>query len=169
MSDDVHDLPTLSDDDQTALQRWVRRQGLGETVTGVEPLAGGSQNIVVRLRVDDRPMVLRRPPAHPRPTSDKTMLREIAVLRTLAGTPVPHPGFIAGCDDPGVLGVVFYLMEEVDGFNPGTDVDPAYVDDAGMRHQVGLSYAASLARLGQVAWQGSPLAEIRRPGSFLER
>ena len=47
------------------------------------------------------------------------MLREIAALRTLAGTPVPHPGFIAGCDDLDVLGVVFYLMEEVDGFNPG--------------------------------------------------
>ena len=48
------------------------------------------------------------------------MLREIAVLRTLAGSDVPHPGFIAGCADLSVLGVVFYLMEEVDGFNPGT-------------------------------------------------
>ena len=58
------------------------------------------------------------------------MLREIAALRTLAGTPVPHPGFIAGCDDLDVLGVVFYLMEEVDGFNPGDDMDDAYVRDA---------------------------------------
>src|SRR5258708_827230 len=38
-----------------------------------------------------------------------------------------------------------------------------------MRHQVGLSYAASLAQLGNVAWEGSPLAELKRPGSFLER
>ncbi len=90
-------------------------------VTDVEPLTGGTQNIVVRLHIDGRPMVLRRPPVHPRPTSDKTMLREIAALRTLAGTPVPHPGFIAGCDDLDVLGVVFYLMEEVDGFNPGDE------------------------------------------------
>ena len=134
-----------------------------------EPLTGGSQNIVVRLRLDGRPMVLRRPPAHPRPTSDKTMLREIAVLRTLAGTPVPHPGFIAGCDDLDVLGVVFYLMEEVDGFNPGNEMAEAYVRDAGMRHQVGLSYAGGLARLGNVAWEGSPLAAIKRPGSFLAR
>ena len=111
----------------------MRDQGLGSTVTDVEPLTGGTQNIVVRLRVDGRPMVLRRPPLHPRPTSDKTMLREIAALRTLAGTPVPHPGFIAGCDDLDVLGVVFYLMEEVDGFNPGDSMDEAYVrnDDHG--------------------------------------
>ncbi|MDT5401371.1 MAG: hypothetical protein QOK33_4602, partial [Mycobacterium sp.] len=99
MADDVSEVPTLTDPDQAALQRWVRAEGLGSMVTDVEPLTGGSQNIVVRLHVDDRPMVLRRPPQHPRPTSDKTMLREIAVLRTLAGTSVPHPGFIAGCED----------------------------------------------------------------------
>jgi aminoglycoside phosphotransferase (APT) family kinase protein len=169
MPDDAQQLPTLSQDDQIALQRWVGEQGLGSTVTDVEPLTGGTQNIVVRVHVDGRPMVLRRPPLHPRPTSDKTMLREIAALRTLAGTSVPHPGFIAGCDDLDVLGVVFYLMEEVDGFNPGSEMSEAYVTDADMRHQVGLSYAASLAQLGNVAWEGSPLAELKRPGSFLER
>jgi aminoglycoside phosphotransferase (APT) family kinase protein len=163
------DAPTLTDEDQTALQGWVRAAGLGSEVADVEPLTGGSQNIVVRLRIDDRPMVLRRPPQHPRPTSDKTMLREIAVLKTLAGTPVPHPGFIRGCEDLDVLGVVFYLMEEVDGFNPGNEMAQPYVDDPIMRHDVGPSYAASLAQLGNVEWEGSPLAAIRRPGSFLAR
>jgi aminoglycoside phosphotransferase (APT) family kinase protein len=169
MPDEAQQLPTLSDGDQIALQRWVREQRLGSTVTDVEPLTGGTQNIVVRVLVDGRPMVLRRPPLHPRPTSDKTMLREIAALRTLAGTSVPHPRFIAGCDDLDVLGVVFYLMEEVDGFNPGSEMSEAYVTDADMRHQVGLSYAASLAQLGNAAWEGKPLAELKRPGSFLER
>ena len=159
----------LSEADQAALQVWVRQQGLGSTVTDVAPLTGGTQNIVVRVHIDGRPMVLRRPPLHPRPTSDKTMLREIAALRTLAGTTVPHPGFIAGCEDLDVLGVVFYLMEEIDGFNPGSDMSEAYVRDAGMRHDVGLSYAASLAQLGNVEWEGKPLAELKRPGSFLER
>jgi len=82
---------TLSDAGREALQRWIRRTGIGSTVSEVEPLTGGSQNIVVRLEVDGRPMVLRRPPEHPRPTSDNTMRREIAVLTTLAGTTVPHP------------------------------------------------------------------------------
>ncbi|MCP9274412.1 phosphotransferase family protein [Mycolicibacterium arenosum] len=169
MVDDASALPTLDDADRDAVQAWVRKQGLGSDVTDVAPLTGGTQNIVVHLRIDGRPMVLRRPPLHPRPTSDKTMLREIAVLRTLAGTDVPHPGFIAGCDDLDVLGVVFYLMEEVDGFNPGNEVAAPYVSHPEMRHRVGLSYAASLARLGDVAWEGSPLAAIRKPGSFLER
>jgi len=136
MPDDAQQLPTLSDDDRAALQHWVREQGIGSSVTDVEPLTGGTQNIVVRVRVDGRSMVLRRPPLHPRPTSDKTMLREIAALRTLAGTPVPHPGFIAGCDDLNVLGVVFYLMEEIDGFNPGSEMDEAYVRDPEMRRTI---------------------------------
>jgi aminoglycoside phosphotransferase (APT) family kinase protein len=169
MPDDAQQLPTLNDHDQAAVQRWVREQGLGSEVTDVEPLTGGAQNIVVRLHVDGRPMVLRRPPLHPRPTSNNTMLREIAALSTLAGTPVPHPGFIAGCDDLDVLGVVFYLMEEVDGFNPGDSMDEAYVRNAEWRHQVGLSYAGSLAQLGNARWEGKPLAELKRPGSFLER
>ncbi|WP_422748649.1 phosphotransferase family protein [Mycobacterium sp. WMMD1722] len=170
MPEDAPELPSLSRDDVVALTRWVRATGLGDTVTDVAPLTGGTQNVVVRgVHVDGRPMVLRRPPVHPRPTSDKTMQREIAVLRTLAGSDVPHPGFIAGCADLDVLGVVFYLMEEVDGFNPGTEVSQVYSRDAGVRHAVGLSYAASLARLGRVDWEGSELAAIRRPGSFVGR
>lgn len=160
---------TLSDADQDALQYWIRRAGIGTAVSDVEPLTGGSQNIVVRLNVDGTPMVLRRPPPHPRPTSDNTMRREIAVLQTLKGTDVPHPRLIAGCEDLDVLGVVFYLMESIDGFNPGTEVDDAYVRDAGMRQRVGLSYAGSLAALGRVSWEGSPLAALKRPGSFLAR
>jgi aminoglycoside phosphotransferase (APT) family kinase protein len=98
-ADRTAELPgTLDDAAVVALTNWVRRQDLGADVTDVEPLAGGTQNVVVRLRVDGRPMVLRRPPPHPRPNSNRTMLREIAVLRTLAGSGVPHPGFVAGCD-----------------------------------------------------------------------
>ncbi len=169
MPDDVQELPTLSATDQDAIGRWLREQRIGTTLTDVAPLTGGTQNIVVGMSVDGRRMVLRRPPLHPRPTSDKTMLREIAVLRTLAGSAVPHPGFIAACTDLDVIGVVFYLMEEVDGFNPGTDVSEAYRDDADLRYRVGLSYAGSLAELGNVAWENSELAAIRRPGSFLAR
>ena len=160
---------TLDGTAVAALTSWVRAQGLGETVSDVVPLAGGSQNVVVRLCIDGRRLVLRRPPPHPRPNSDRTMQREIAVLSTLADSSVPHPRIVAACEDLDVLGVVFYLMEEVDGFNPGNEITAAYVDDPAMRHQVGLNYAADVARLGQAPWQGSALEHWKRPGSFLDR
>jgi aminoglycoside phosphotransferase (APT) family kinase protein len=121
------------------------------------------------MRVDGHSVVLRRPPEHPRSTSNKTMLREIAVLRTLAGSAVPHPEFICGCEDLDVLGVVFYMMAHVDGFNPGKEVAQAYAERPGFQHDVGIDYATGLAKLGQVPWEGSPLAALKRPGSFLER
>ena len=128
---------TLDDNAIGALGDWVRSEGIGTEVTDVVPLAGGSQNVVVRLKIDGRSLVLRRPPPHPRPNSNRTMQREIAVLRTLAGSAVPHPAIVASCEDLDVLGVVFYLMEEVDGFNPGNEVTPAYVADSVMRHRSG--------------------------------
>ena len=160
---------TLDDDAVAALRDWVRAQGIGADVTDVVPLAGGSQNVVVRVRIDGRSLVLRRPPPHPRPNSNRTMQREIAVLRTLAGSAVPHPEIVASCEDLDILGVVFYLMDEVDGFNPGNEITPAYVNDPAMRHRVGLHYAADVARLGQASWEGSELEAWKRPGSFLER
>ena len=160
---------TLDDAAVAALTGWVRAKSIGSEVTDVVPLTGGSQNVVVRLSIDGRRLVLRRPPPHPRTNSDRTMQREIAVLRTLAGSRVPHPAIVAACEDTAVLGVVFYLMEEVDGFNPGNEITPAYAHDAAMRHQVGLNYAADVARLGRADWQGRPLEQWRRPGSFLER
>ena len=160
---------TLDDTAVAAVTEWVRAEGIGTDVGDVVPLAGGSQNVVVRLRVDGRALVLRRPPPHPRPNSDRTMQREIAVLRTLADSAVPHPRLVAACEDLDVLGVVFYLMDEVDGFNPGNEIAPAYVRDAAMRREVGLNYAADVAALGLAPWEGSPLADWKRPGSFLER
>ena len=160
---------TLTEREVDALNGWIRAQRIGSGVTGVEPLTGGTQNIVVRLTIDDRTAVLRRPPLHPRPNSDRTMAREIAVLSTLAGSDVPHPRLIRSCEDLDVLGVVFYLMEDVDGFNPGTEVAPAYAGDAGLRHRVGLNYAGALARLGRARWRELPLQALQRPGSFLSR
>jgi hypothetical protein len=65
--------------------------------------------------------------------------------------------------------VVFYLMAEVDGFNPGNEASDAYARDETLRHRVGLHFAESLALLGNVPWEGSELEAMKRPGSFLAR
>ena len=40
MPDDAQSLPSLSEADQAAVERWVQQQGLGSAVTDVEPLTG---------------------------------------------------------------------------------------------------------------------------------
>lgn len=155
--------------DLDVLTAWLRRSGVGDQVGEVTALGGGTQNIVLLLDVDGHRLVLRRPPRHPRPDSDRTMLREIAVLQSLAGTDVPHPRLVAAEQDSSVAGAVFYVMEHVEGFNPGEEVPAAYVDDPTLRHEAALSVARVLAALGRVDAAHPALQPLRRSGSFLER
>ena len=88
--------------DWSALQVWLTSSpapGNGPVVAFRE-LAGGTQNHLFHLtREDGTEMVLRRPPRHPRPNSNETMLREARVLASLSGSDVPHPAFLAVCDE----------------------------------------------------------------------
>ena len=135
-----------------ALQAWLARSpapGNGPVVA-VRELTGGTQNHLFQLtREDGTAMVLRRPPRHPRPNSDKTMLREARVLAALSGSDVPHPAFHAVCDDPSVIGTCFHLGEVVDGFNPGSGLEGQY-DDPRWQHEFGLSMVDSIAALAVV-------------------
>lgn len=155
--------------DLAAVRRWGESV-LDGPITDVQRIGGGTQNIVLRLRWGGRDLVLRRPPEHPRASSNDALRREMQVLSALAGTDVPHPGYVAGCTDESVLGgVVFYLMEAVDGDNPGTDVGEPYRSDPAARRAAGLDTAAALARLASVDHEAVGLGGVGRPEGFLAR
>lgn len=154
--------------DLAAVAGWAAGQGLADgPLEDVRRIGGGTQNIVLRMRWAGRDLVLRRPPQHPRAGSNAALRREMLVLAALAGTDVPHPALVAGCADESVLGgVVFYLMEAVDGINPGEEPHPG--DDAA-RHGAALDVAAALARLGAVDHVALGLGHVGRPEGFLAR
>jgi aminoglycoside phosphotransferase (APT) family kinase protein len=156
--------------DIESLATWMTQQGLGSgPITDVTPLAGGTQNILLRLRRDGRDYVFRRPPLHPRPNSNETMRREARVLRALSGTDVPHPALIAACDDESVLGVAFYLMEPVDGFNPVGQLPQPHAGSPAMRHAMGLALVDGIAALGAVDYRAVGLDGFGKPDNFLGR
>lgn len=156
--------------DLAAVRRWGEGAGLDGPITDVRRIGGGTQNVVLRLRWDGRDLVLRRPPEHPRASSNDALRREMQVLSALAGSDVPHPGYVAGCTDTDVLGdVVFYLMEAVDGDNPGIEVGEPYRSDPAARHAAGLDTAAALARLASVDHEAVGLGGVGRPEGFLAR
>lgn len=156
--------------DIESLAAWMTDQGLGSgPLTHVTPLAGGTQNILLRFHRDGREYVFRRPPAHPRANSNETMRREARVLRALAGTAVPHPGLIADCGDEGVMGVAFYLMEPVDGFNPVGRLPEPHASSAEMRHAMGLALIDGIAALGALDHETLGLSDFGKPENFLGR
>lgn len=157
--------------DLGALADWMDGEGLtGGPIGGAEPLAGGTQNILLRFSRGGREYVFRRGPWHLRPRSNDVIRREALVLAALEGTDVPHPTLIAHCPDETVLdGAVFYLMEPVEGFNATVSMPALHASDAGVRHEMGLCAVDGIVRLGDVDHVAVGLADFGRPEGFLER
>src|SRR6266446_3424260 len=76
---------------------------------------GGSSNLTYLLTDGTREWVLRRPPPGPLLPTAHDMAREFRVLSALARTDVPAARPLAFCDDTGLLGAPFYLMERKRG------------------------------------------------------
>lgn len=160
--------------DLGALASWMDGQGLGGgPIADAERLTGGSTYILLRFARDARDYVLRLPPERKRPTGDEAMRREARVLAALAGSDVPHPGLIAACPTPDVLGAAFYLMEFVDGFNPARALPEASGTDLEWQGRVGLEMVDGVAAMGRLdvdarglgdpaKWEGWPERQVAR-------
>jgi len=156
--------------DVEALTGWMDEQGLGRgPLEDLESLGGGTQNILLRFKRAGRGYIFRRPPAHPRSNSNETMRREARVLAALADTNVPHPRLIAACSDESVLGVAFYLMEPIDGFNPIVGFPPLHAGSTAIRHRMGLALVEGIAALGSIDYRAVGLEAFGKPDNFLSR
>lgn len=156
--------------DLDALSSWMDGEGLGRgPLEEVTLLGGGTQNILLRFRRQDRAYVLRRPPPHLRANSNETMRREARMLAALAGSAVPHPGLIAACPDETVLGAAFYLMEPIEGFNPATGLPPLHAGSPEIRHRMGLAMVEGIAALGALDYRAVGLEGFGKPDHYLER
>ncbi len=156
--------------DWDALTGWMDSEQLGSGhVEVADSLGGGSQNILVRFARGGGDYVLRRPPLHQRENSNETMRREARLLKSLAGTKVPHPRLIAACGDETVLGAAFYLMEPVEGFNPVSGLPPLHAGSAEVQHRMGMALVEAMAELGALDYEALGLSDFGKPAGFLER
>ncbi|HLS78140.1 MAG TPA: phosphotransferase family protein [Nocardia sp.] len=150
--------------------KWMEEQGLpGGEFEEVTPLGGGTQNIMLRFVRGGRTFVLRRGPKHLRPKSNEVIKREARLLGALNGTDVKAPRVIAAAPDESVLGVYFYLMEPIEGFNPQTELPALHAGDAEIRRGMGLSAVEAIARLGELDYKEIGLEGYGKPEGFLER
>ena len=136
---------------------------------GVCALCNQWVRFLLRFDRAGRSYVLRRPPRRPRPESDEVMRREMKVLAALAGSDVPHPGFIAGEGDPAVLGTAFYLMEPVDGFNPTQGLPPYHAGDPAVRRRMGEAMVDAIVALSRIDPDAVGLSGLGKLDGWLER
>ena len=100
--------------DTRAVEAWI-----AQNVTGLTPpftwirLQGGHSNLTYRLQdAQGRSAVIRRPPMGELLPMAHDMAREWAVIRALAGTPVPVPPAYGFCDVPSVTGARLRMSAE---------------------------------------------------------
>ncbi len=137
-------------------------------LTGIGLISGGRSNLTYRLELEDRVIVLRRPPlGHVLPTAHD-MSREYRVLSALAGTDIPVPAPVAFCADAEVIGAPFYLMSHVTGEVLRTREQAAHVtpEQAGPLSDL---VVRMLAAIHAVDVGAVGLAGFGRPDGYLAR
>jgi len=132
----------------------------GDSGVGAEPSPVGENG--------PTQFVLRRPPRPPLPPSAHDVLREARLLRALAGTPARVPRVLAVCEDEGVIGCPFYVMELIAGEVIVSEVPPA-LDTPAHHRAIGEELIEALAEIHAVDWRAAGLQGFGKPTGYLER
>jgi aminoglycoside phosphotransferase (APT) family kinase protein len=150
------------------LEPWLDDHGLGDGELRAERIGEGHSNITFLIGRGGARFVLRRPPRPPLPPSAHDVLREARVVGALEDTPVRVPKVLATCDDESVLGVPFYVMEEVEG-TVITDAVPGELDTPEQRAAIGRELIEALAEIHDTDWRACGLEGFGKPTGYLER
>ncbi len=129
--------------------------------------ASGQSNPTFLLEAASGRYVLRRKPSGTLLKSAHAVEREYRVMKALAPSPVPVPAVHLLCEDVGVLGTAFFVMEFLDG---RIFWDPALPEIARDERS---AYFGELARvLGELAKLDTTtagLSDYGRAGGYVER
>jgi aminoglycoside phosphotransferase (APT) family kinase protein len=150
------------------LEAFLDAHGIGQGRLEAERIGEGHSNITFLVRRGDARVVLRRPPRPPLPPSAHDVLREARLLKALEGTPVRVPTVIAVGDDETVLGVPFYVMEEIHGSVLASAIPPALETDE-ERRRTAEELVDALVELHDVDWRACDLEGYGKPTGYLER
>jgi aminoglycoside phosphotransferase (APT) family kinase protein len=149
------------------LEAFLDEHDIGCGPLSVERIGEGHSNFTFLITRGDARVVLRRPPRPPLPPSAHDVLREARLLRALESTPVRVPRVLASSDET-VLGVPFYVMEEMHGSVITSDI-PAALDTEAERRRLAEELVDALVELHAVDWRACGLEGYGKPTGYLER
>lgn len=133
----------------------------------VEQFKGGQSNPTFLLTAGNKKYVMRRKPPGKLLPSAHAVDREYRVISALAQTDVPVAKSYALCQDDGVIGTAFYIMDYVAG---RILWDPALPDMApAERTAIFTEMNRVIATLHSVDYAAVGLAEYGKPGSYFAR
>jgi len=162
--------------DHERLTQWLDAHApeVGSGPLQTKLVTGGTTNLVVALDRGGPQVVLRSPPFTATPQGYKTIEREATVLRALTGTGVPHPRYYAYCADPDVIGVPFYVMEQVHGWAATITEqnETLYVprfSSGPDQYYLGYAMLDGLIAMANLDYEAAGLQSFGKPDGFLAR
>jgi aminoglycoside phosphotransferase (APT) family kinase protein len=135
----------------------------------ISQFPGGHSNLTYLARFGGAELVIRRPPLGPVPPKAHDMAREyrwLAALNPVFGL-APRPYLL--CEDPGVIGSVFYVMERRRGVVVRNEEPMPLRDHPEARRRVSEIFIETLADLHAIDVTEGALAELGKPAGFVER
>src|SRR5260370_662534 len=155
--------------DERSLERCMAGRVAGFVpAVRAEEVKGGQSNPTYRLTDGaGRCYVLRRKPPGKLLPSAHAVDREFRVISALNRTNVPTPRAYALCEDDGVVGTAFYIMEYCDGRVLWDPLLPDVSRDG--RLAIYRAKFEPLARLHAVDYGALGLSDFGRPGSYVAR
>lgn len=149
---------------------WLDRHLGGPSASCVlTKVAGGNSNILFRIERGGRSLALRMPPRTANDVTSNNIEREARVLAALAQSAAPHARLVAQELSGDVAGRPFLILEWIDGFVARDPLPAPFLDQPGLRHDLGLAVVDALADIANVDWRGLGLEGFGKPDNFLER
>ena len=139
----------------------------GDDEITFDQFPGGKANLTYLARAGDRELVIRRPPLGPVAPGSHDMAREHTVLSRLWKQFPKAPRAHAFCEDDGVMGKPFFVMDRVNG-HVVRDRWPDEISE-GKRSAVAASLVDTLVGLHGVDPAAVGLSELGKPVGFVAR
>jgi aminoglycoside phosphotransferase (APT) family kinase protein len=158
--------------DLQALTQFLTGKVAGiESGVDVEQFPGGHSNLTYLLRLKERgsEYVLRRAPLGPVAPKAHDMVRECRILAAV------HPHFpqapkpVLVCEDPGVLGAVFFIMERRKGTILRHSIPDSISNQENYAARISEAFLGCLAQMHSIDIVGHGLAALGKPEGFVER
>jgi aminoglycoside phosphotransferase (APT) family kinase protein len=135
----------------------------------VAQFPGGHSNLTYQVRFGTTELVIRRPPLGPVPPTAHDMAREYRWLSAIHPVFPLAPRVYALCEDPAVIGSVFYVMERRHGIVVRDQEPSAIKNLPDVRRGVSLALVDALADLHAIDIAAAGLTHLGKPHGFVER
>jgi aminoglycoside phosphotransferase (APT) family kinase protein len=154
--------------DEESLGRWLEANVEGfQGPFELTKFPSGQSNPTYRIRAASGDYVMRRKPFGKLLPSAHAVDREYRLLSALHPLDFPVPQPLALCDDPEVIGAIFYVMEMAKGRPYANGALPDF--DPPTRRLMYEQLIDTLADLHVIDPDAAGLADFGKPGNYFER